>query len=261
MAILHNKAGQELKDEANRRFIRFILLIAGMSFLGGTITAFCLMTAYFGPTGWAAPAAMLGVVALLVLLWWTMRWMDPVLDKWAKERIAYLRGGQGEALVAWLLKDLEDDWHVFNNVKLESEWDIDHIVIGPGGVWCISTKSHRGLFRIDERGELTYNNQPCNWLADVTRQAMSLKQRLAALLTGDMPYVEAALAVPLGWVEGRSRNGWLLNQDNLTNTLRDRRKVLDKAQIHRCVKSVEMLTLTSRQIHRPVRGLAGVDAT
>ncbi len=45
------------------------------------------------------------------------------------------------------------DWHVLHDIYL-GRGNIDHVVVGPGGVYAVETKSHRGRIaveRIDEK--------------------------------------------------------------------------------------------------------------
>lgn len=52
-------------------------------------------------------------------------------------------GSAGERLVGARLDRLKrDGWHVFHSAQLASGADIDHIVIGPPGVFTINTKHH-----------------------------------------------------------------------------------------------------------------------
>lgn len=56
---------------------------------------------------------------------------------------AWRVGAKGEQLVARQLQRLGPSWHVIHSVTLsDTGTDLDHLVIGPGGVFCINTKSH-----------------------------------------------------------------------------------------------------------------------
>jgi hypothetical protein len=68
--------------------------------------------------------------------------LDKSMDAIYRERLKWLRGGQAEGLVAWHFQDLSNDWHVFHNVMHGSGEDIDHVLVGPAGIFAISTKSH-----------------------------------------------------------------------------------------------------------------------
>jgi hypothetical protein len=56
---------------------------------------------------------------------------------------AWRVGAKGEQLVAKQLERLGPSWHIVHSVTLsDTGTDLDHLVIGPGGVFCINTKSH-----------------------------------------------------------------------------------------------------------------------
>lgn len=56
---------------------------------------------------------------------------------------AYRVGAKGESLVAAQLERLGPVWHVLHSIKLsETGTDLDHLVVGPAGVFCLNTKNH-----------------------------------------------------------------------------------------------------------------------
>jgi|ERR1035437_8913224 hypothetical protein len=58
---------------------------------------------------------------------------------------AWRRGADGEEEVARQLNKLGASWHVLHGVPVgPNETDIDHIVIGPAGVFTLNTKNHLG---------------------------------------------------------------------------------------------------------------------
>lgn len=70
------------------------------------------------------------------------RWYRPQIDRW-------LRGAEGERRVGAALAELTaDGWMALHGVSL-GRGDVDHILIGPGGIFTIETKSHRGRIPID----------------------------------------------------------------------------------------------------------------
>ena len=61
----------------------------------------------------------------------------------------WLRGADGERAVGAICAELEaDGWHAIHDVSL-GRGNVDHILIGPGGIFTIETKSHRGRIPID----------------------------------------------------------------------------------------------------------------
>lgn len=57
-----------------------------------------------------------------------------------------LRAGlRGQNLTAKILAVLDDDYYLLNNLKLPDRADdVDHLVVGPNGVFALETKNHRG---------------------------------------------------------------------------------------------------------------------
>jgi uncharacterized RDD family membrane protein YckC len=78
----------------------------------------------------------------------------------------YLRrlevGRAGEEAVAASLAHLsEKGYYLFNNLRASVVGDIDHLLVGPAGVFVIETKSHKGRVTQDgETGELLRDGAP-----------------------------------------------------------------------------------------------------
>ena len=54
-------------------------------------------------------------------------------------------GLRGQSRVPEILADLGDDYYLLNNLKLPGRADdVDHMVIGPNGIFALETKNHRG---------------------------------------------------------------------------------------------------------------------
>ncbi|NNN15283.1 MAG: NERD domain-containing protein [Acidimicrobiaceae bacterium] len=65
------------------------------------------------------------------------------ITKTHNDERAFRIGGKGEQKVAHRLEMLPVGWKVLNSIGIGSgESDIDHLVIGPGGVYSINTKNH-----------------------------------------------------------------------------------------------------------------------
>jgi hypothetical protein len=61
----------------------------------------------------------------------------------------WLQGAEGEELVGEVLRGLEPQgWLAVHDVSL-GRGNVDHVAIGPGGIFAIETKSHRGRIWID----------------------------------------------------------------------------------------------------------------
>jgi hypothetical protein len=58
-----------------------------------------------------------------------------------------------EISVGYKLSDFPDGFYIINDLKTESG-NLDHVVIGPTGVFALDTKSWRGVVSADGKGEL-----------------------------------------------------------------------------------------------------------
>ena len=61
------------------------------------------------------------------------------------DSVAWYRGALGELAVGRILATLPSDWAVFHALPIGKKGaDIDHLVVGPGGIITINTKNHSG---------------------------------------------------------------------------------------------------------------------
>jgi hypothetical protein len=92
----------------------------------------------------AAPAG----VTVAAGLGWLLRFHS------SPDTVAWRRGAAGERRTARLLAPLErQGWAALHDLAIpNSRANIDHLVIGPGGVLAIDSKHYRGRLRLDEYG-------------------------------------------------------------------------------------------------------------
>jgi hypothetical protein len=84
---------------------------------------------------------LLAEVALLVSMFVISRYVLPLVERRD-------RGAQGEEQVGALLEGLTDEgWRVIHDASF-GNGNVDHILIGPPGVFTIETKSHPGPIRV-----------------------------------------------------------------------------------------------------------------
>jgi Nuclease-related domain len=106
---------------------------------------------------------VLGVLAA-VAVGWALRFQS------SSDAIAWRRGAAGERRTARLLAPLErHGWVVLHDLALPgSRANLDHLVIGPSGVFVIDSKQYRGRLRLDALGKLWHGRYP---LAPAVRAA------------------------------------------------------------------------------------------
>jgi hypothetical protein len=132
---------------------------------------------------------VLGGLAALVA-GWALRFRP------SPEAVAWRRGAAGERRTARLLAPLErHGWVVLHDLALPgSRANLDHLVIGPGGVFVIDSKQYRGRLQLDPTGRLWHGRYP---LAP-TLQAVSFEADQAAQVLPD----SGVAVVPIVAVHG-----------------------------------------------------------
>lgn len=91
---------------------------------------------------------------------------------------AWREGARGEVFVGWLLGHLPDGWHVFNDIPVGARGaNIDHLVVGPGGVFTVNTKNLTGKAWVGPRA-LRVNGHRTDYLPKAAAEA----RRAARLL-------------------------------------------------------------------------------
>jgi hypothetical protein len=119
----------------------------------------------------------------------------------SRDAVAWRRGAAGERRTARLLAPLErHGWVVLHDLAVpRSQANIDHLVIGPGGVFVIDSKQYRGGLQLDPSGGLWHGRYP---LAPTLR-AVSFEADQAAMVLPD----PGVVVVPIVAVH-RARVPW-----------------------------------------------------
>jgi Nuclease-related domain len=136
-----------------------------------------------GLTTWVLAAQVvphlvpLAVVVAVAGLGWRL-WFRPSTDT-----LAWRRGAKGERRTARLLAPLERrGWVVLHDLAIPgSAANIDHLVIGPGGVLVIDSKQYRGRLRLDGYGMLWHGRhllvstlRKTRWEADQADEVLGI---------------------------------------------------------------------------------------
>jgi hypothetical protein len=99
------------------------------------------------------------------------------------DAVAWRRRAAGERRTGRLLAALErDGWAILHDLAVPgSRANVDHLVIGPGGVFVIDSKQYRGRLQVDRFGRLWHGRYP---LAPML-QAVSFEADQAAQILPD----------------------------------------------------------------------------
>jgi hypothetical protein len=243
MAIQYGdgKAGQFAKahatDRTNKLINVMLVSLAVPTGLCGCCIGIILSHQLAARFAWARSYPLMYGVSLLCLIsifaaiWWCKSRVFAAMDRLLLERIHYVHGGQTEALIAWRLRGLDDRWHLFNNVKLKDDGDLDHVVIGPGGVFCLSAKSHKGNYAINSAGEYLLNGKPTDHLVEARRYGFKLRDWLTFKLQNSpesirVPFVQPVLVVPFARIDfpAQQQAAWAYSDDDLLDVLLERKE-------------------------------------
>jgi len=101
-----------------------------------------VLTTVFGRAFGLHSALFIGSeLALLITMFMVSRYVLPLVDR-------HDRGATGEEQVGGLLDGLQGEgWRVIHDASF-GHGNIDHIALGPGGLFTVETKSHPGPVRV-----------------------------------------------------------------------------------------------------------------
>jgi hypothetical protein len=130
----------------------------------------------------AAPAGIIVAAGL----GWLLRFRS------SSDTVAWRRGAAGERRTARLLAPLERrGWAVLHDLAIPgSAANIDHLIIGPGGVLTIDSKQYRGQLRVDRDGMVWHGRhllvsalRKALWEADQADEILGIADvRVAAIV-------------------------------------------------------------------------------
>jgi hypothetical protein len=155
---------------------------------------------------------------------------------------------RGEKAVAETLDSLKRDGYRIIHDIVEDGYNIDHVVIGPTGVYMIETKTrskyenHRDVhIQYDGQHVLVDGYTPDR---DPIRQAQAQADCVARLLEGAAAkplFVRPVVLFPVWYVDNPRRDFavWVLNDKYFVNGLRDATHVLDEPTIARLAAALE----------------------
>ena len=136
---------------------------------------------------WASPQiGLVGVAVLFVLVKFNLR-------RWQ----SWTRGKIGESAVTRALCGLPDEYVLLNDLMLpDGKGNVDHLVIGPKGLYVIETKNYSGDVKCD-RDDWFVNGRKIGSLSrQAKRNAMAVKANLEEIFVDQqnkLPFVNAVL--------------------------------------------------------------------
>jgi hypothetical protein len=214
MAQVLGESGRYASQEEIKKIRQhYLVIIAVMAIIGGILGyLFCLQ---FQVGKISSLAIFCTELILLCVIWLVDRIGFRRLNELEKKRAAMRKGTTGENAVAHILKDFPEDFRVINGLTTPFG-DLDHVVIGPTGVYIIDTKNWKGVVVADGKGELLLNGKPTDkaTVKPLVARMMNVKEKIKTLCNLD-PFFKAILVFPIARVDA----GW--GKTGSANCIRD----------------------------------------
>lgn len=152
---------------------------------------------------------------------------------------AWQIGADGEARTARLLETLEaDGFRVLHDRKIPGarSANIDHIVIGPPGIYVVETKSYKGSLQIRGDEVFVAGRRKNGWIDEVNREAAAVRTALAEEVSAHGWMVTPIICVhraDLPWFRSEVRGVRIVSGKDLVKRLRNADPVLAPADVER----------------------------
>jgi hypothetical protein len=203
-----------------RMLITTMLMIAVLGVFEGVV--FSVIVLRWGHTGWTYIGfALLGLAGAFYLC----RYQSRRIDHYERERKKWRKGAVGECMVADVLGALSDDYWVINDVSTPSG-NLDHVVVGPTGVFALETKNYRGTIAADNDGELVLNGTVSSTphVRNFVRRTMTVREQVMTLTRRDELFIKAVMVFPRARVDapfGKTSYVHCLTDERLCDYIED----------------------------------------
>ncbi len=161
--------------------------------------------------------------------------VDPV----GPQALSWYAGAMGERVVAGRLAGLPEGWTVFHSVPVGRDGaDIDHLVVGPGGVFTVEVKAHEGA-HVGARGGTVLMGGAGRPSAQRAQAQARRVDRIVSEVLAEGPVVRPVIAV-LGTtrivVRAQSRGAHVLRAEELCRFLLTQPRRLSPAEVDALVE-------------------------
>ena len=199
MAQVFGAAGAHSAQQsiaAFRKMFVVMFCVIGALCFGEGVLATVLLTRPASIMWWVFAAVFLALVC------WVSRYAMQRVEEFDKERLSYRAGFLGEHEVAMELERLSEKFTIFNNVNTK-RGNLDHVVVGPTGLFAIETKNWNGLISAASDGELMQNGKAATTphVRKFIARSMMVREQAIALTNSDDFYVRAVMVFPKAHVD------------------------------------------------------------
>jgi hypothetical protein len=164
--------------------------------------------------------------------------------------MAWQTGAAGEVRTGRLLEPLTaEGFRILHDRKIPGarSANIDHIVIGPPGVFVVETKSYQGSLQIRGDEIFVAGRRKNGWIDEVNREAAAVQTALATELAALGLTVRPVICVhraDLPWFKSEVRGVRVVGGKDLVSRLRKASPVMSPADVER------LAALADARLHR-----------
>jgi len=241
MAKVFGKPGGYVENASSRKFCKMIFW-----FWGGTGFFCYLMGLLHGLVFKNNKYASLFSLALLIpaaIGYFSRKKINMFFDKLTADIISYRKGAEGEHLTAETLVSLPASYVVLHDVTHPSiNGNIDHVVIGPTGVFALETKDWHGMVSLSENSKLMLNDRYDNSKHGkaILGRSMDLNKKIEAL-SGVKTFVQAVMVFPHASVKVLPGTKSALSVQQISYL----ENFIKKPSLNRALTAMEVETITN----------------
>jgi hypothetical protein len=216
MAKVLGESGRYVSQEAVKKRRKILAVsfffVAALSWIDGFVFSFLYQK---GPP-WQS---FLITVICILLCWIGWKWVNRRIGALERERVNMMKGAVGEASVGATLGEFPEDFHVINDLATPFG-NLDHVVVGPTGVFLLDTKNWTGVVSGDGKGELLLNGKPTDkaFVRQFVGRIMGIKEKIRTLAPRLDPFYQPVFVFPSARVEanwGTTRSVHCIREDQL----------------------------------------------
>lgn len=183
-------AGESARREYERRRVRDAAGRGRALPIAAAFVVFVAVVAYLvGEKLWPGNG---GTIALVVGVIAALKMAVELAPR--QSTTAWRTGADGEAAVATVLDGLaKDGWRALHDRRVPGKRsNIDHVAVGPGGVWTVDAKRYKGKLTVARGGVVRVAGRDVTKLLDQAREQAAVAA-IALADDGPVPVVEPVL--------------------------------------------------------------------
>jgi hypothetical protein len=209
MARVMGSPGRYARQQMSKQRIALGIVLCICEFLSGALFAW----------GFVVSGSLIAAIVTLLIALLGVWGFKYLIKKMEHDEQAWEKGFDGEVMVGKeLAGELPNSFSVIHDLATEYG-NLDHVVIGPTGVFAVETKNWRGTVTADGNNELLLNGKPPDKpvIRQFTRSIMRIRERLIPLVMTE-PFIKGVMVFPIAYKDapwGKTGNVHCISIDQI----------------------------------------------